>query len=119
MNQQKTKKTLILSDILQSGLSNTELSDKISFIHEQLEGGSGFVVLRGFPVENYTQEEIEKLFWAFGQYIGTPEKQDKEGNLLHHVRDTGKNILESDNVRGYQTNVELRDNIIPFRRASV
>ncbi|HIG17758.1 MAG TPA: hypothetical protein EYQ31_11010 [Candidatus Handelsmanbacteria bacterium] len=44
--------------------------------------------------------------WGIGQHVGYPEPQDAAGNLLHDVRDTGKD-LASDNVRAYQTNLPI------------
>lgn len=96
-----------VGDSAESSRLGSQLTEKLAEIQRHLEGGRGFVLVRGFPVESFSEAEIAKMFWAFGCSVGTPEKQDKEGNLLHHVRDTGLNILESDNVRGYQTNIEL------------
>src|SRR5690606_1717459 len=42
-----------------------------------------------------------------GQYLGTPEPQDRSGSLLHSVTNTGKVVAGSDSVRGYETDDEL------------
>ena len=72
----------------------------------QLEGGRGFGVIRGLPVEKYSVEDATLLFWGLGLQLGSPEPQDRAGNLLHHVRDTGQDLSKSD-VRKYQTNQEI------------
>ena len=75
-------------------------------IQTDLEGGRGFVVIRSLPVQRYSPEQIELMFWGLGTHLGTAEPQDRAGNLLHHVRDTGKD-LSTDHVRAYQTNLAI------------
>ena len=75
-------------------------------LQEQLEGGRGFAVIRGLPVEGCSEDQAALLFWGLGVHIGTPEPQDLAGNLLHHVRDTGQDLTAND-VRKYQTNQEI------------
>lgn len=52
-----------------------------------LRGGRGFVLLRGFPVEDLTPAEVELAYVGLGLRLGTPVGQDKKGALLGHVRD--------------------------------
>ena len=70
---------------------------------DRLEGGQGFALVRGFPTD-CEAPAIERMFWTFGTEIGTPEPQDAAGNLLHHVRDTGRSLERNDDLRAYQTN---------------
>lgn len=72
----------------------------------QIRAGRGFVVLRGLPVERYTDQEIEILYWGLGAHFGIPVKQNTAGDLLGHVRDFGKRWGEL-GVRGYETNGHL------------
>jgi len=51
--------------------------------------GRGVQILRGAPIEAWTQAEIEAFFWVLGRYLGIPGAQDNDGALLSHVRDTG------------------------------
>ncbi|MEL0001454.1 MAG: TauD/TfdA family dioxygenase [Rhodospirillales bacterium] len=83
------------------------LSSKIRGLREVLEGGRGFIVLHGIPVDRFSLEEAKVLHWGFGQYLGYPEPQDKAGKLLHVVTDTGANVETTDNIRSFQTNDEL------------
>ena len=73
---------------------------------EQLEGGRGFAVIRGLPVQTCSEDQAALLFWGLSVHVGTPEPQDRAGNLLHHVQDTGQD-LTADDVRKYQTNQEI------------
>jgi hypothetical protein len=50
--------------------------------------GRGFHVLRGVPTEAMSQAESETFFWCFGLLFGRPGAQNKQDDLLGHVRDT-------------------------------
>ena len=52
-----------------------------------LDQGPGFVLLRRFPVDLLTPEEVELAYFALGLHLGTPVSQDAAGTLLGHVRD--------------------------------
>ena len=83
------------------------LGGRLTALRTELEGGRGFQILRGLPVGELSDEAAQMLLWGIGQYIGDPEPQDKAGNLLHIVTDTGQSVTSTDNVRGFQTNNEL------------
>lgn len=73
---------------------------------DELEHGRGFVVMRGFPADRYSEAEAEIIFWGIGQHLGMPLSQNAGGDLLGHVRNVGLNINRTD-VRAYQTSAEL------------
>ena len=75
-------------------------------LQQELEGGRGFALLSSLPVHELSLEQVRLMLWGIGQHVGYPEPQDAAGNLLHDVRDTGKD-LASDNVRAYQTNLPI------------
>ena len=79
------------------------LSSLCRQMRSELEGGRGFVVLRGLPVQHFSAAQIARMFWGLGTHVGSAEPQDGAGNLLHHVRDTGMDLDKHD-VRAYQTN---------------
>lgn len=66
----------------------------------------GFSMIRGFPVDRYSEQEIEMFFWAVGLCMGKGVSQNADGDRLGHVRSQG---LDYDrlNVRGYQTQAHL------------
>lgn len=72
----------------------------------ELETGRGFVLVRGFPIERYTEEEAGIIFWGLGKHFGIPVSQNSMGHLLGHVRNLDLDIRNT-NVRGYQTTIEL------------
>ena len=73
---------------------------------DELDAGRGFVWVRGLPVERYTEEEASIIYWGIGQHMGVPVSQNAAGDLLGHVRDTGRSTTDP-SVRGYQTRIRL------------
>ncbi len=66
------------------------LQSRFRSIEEELIGGRGFVVLRGIPREQYTQNEMEMIYWGLGLHLGDPWPQNKHGHVLGDVTDQGK-----------------------------
>ncbi len=56
-------------------------------VSRELEHGRGFVLLRGLPVERYTEDELRQLYWGLGTHLGTARHQNAHGELLGEVRD--------------------------------
>ena len=52
--------------------------------------GRGFVLVRGFPVDELEPDDVELAYVGLGLHLGTPVSQDAEGTLLGHVRDRGR-----------------------------
>ena len=72
---------------------------------EELENGKGFLVLRGLPVERYTDEDIHIVYYGLGLHMGQPVRQNPRGDLLGlvmHVGDASKKT-----TRVYETNLYL------------
>jgi hypothetical protein len=80
---------------------------ELSSLLDTLNGGRGFVVVRGLPFGKYSDDDIARIFWGIGTYFGRAISQNASGDLLGHVRAIdGKKYMEKD-VRGYQTTAEL------------
>ena len=74
------------------------LSRWVVALHE----GRGFVLLRGFPVDELSAEATELAYIGLGRQLGTPVGQDADATLLGHVRDEG--VMRTDpSVRLYRT----------------
>jgi alpha-ketoglutarate-dependent taurine dioxygenase len=58
----------------------------------ELERGRGFVVIRGLPIERYTDEEAAILYWGIATSLGTPIPQNVKQEYLFAVRDEGYNF---------------------------
>src|ERR1051326_237078 len=79
------------------------LSRRIAEWRNEIRRGRGFVLIRGVPVQDWTEAQAETFYWCLGHHFGIPGAQNPEGDLLGHVRDqrTGSD------VRYYRTNKEL------------
>jgi hypothetical protein len=98
---------LKLLDVKREDFLLPHLGRKLSRLLDDLEGGRGYVLVRGIPVEDISVDDSALILWGLGTHLGVAESQDRAGNLLHHVRDTGQSTAKSDNVRSYQTTEEI------------
>ena len=69
---------------------------------DELFDGRGVVLVRGLPVERWSDDEAALVYWAIGQGLGLPIVQNPDGEVLGHVTDTGRKDIDP-NVRLYQT----------------
>lgn len=79
-----------------------ELEPKLLKLREELINGRGFVLLRGMPIEKYTEEQAGIIFYGLGTHLGNARPQNAQGHILGHVRDLGLKSTDP-NVRIYQT----------------
>jgi hypothetical protein len=66
-----------------------------------LASGRGFLLLRGFPVDELTEHETEVAYVGLGAHLGTPVGQNKTGDILTHIRD--ERLADPTGVRLYRT----------------
>ncbi|MGH8442704.1 MAG: TauD/TfdA family dioxygenase [Nevskiaceae bacterium] len=79
------------------------LSARIAQWRNEIRRGRGFVLIRGVPVGQWSEQQSETFFWCLGHHFGIPGAQNPEGDLLGHVRDQ----RTGEDVRYYRTNKEL------------
>ena len=73
-------------------------------IYEQLLFGRGVVILRRLPVERYSLEELELIYWGLGVHLGTGVSQSVMGDRIGHVTDvSGKDP----NERAYRNSLAI------------
>jgi alpha-ketoglutarate-dependent taurine dioxygenase len=82
------------------------LARRLAEIQESLETGSGATIIRGFPVEHFSEEQSARVFWGLVQHIGTPVSQSATGERIFHVRDAGFR-LDDPRARGPNTRKRL------------
>ena len=87
-----------------SDFREPELAELAARMRHCIYSGPGFCVLRGLPFQGWTDEEASMLYWGLGTYLGGPQEQNRQGDRVYLVRDTGKSPLEA---RGSKTNSEL------------
>ncbi|GGK62878.1 TauD/TfdA family dioxygenase [Amphritea balenae] len=100
-----TQKGLQVPDFTKEDFPITELSEEISFFNDELENGKGFIVIRGLPIERYTDDEAAIIHYGLGLHMGTPVSQNLNGDMLGDVRNIG--ALDTKQVRVYETNEYL------------
>jgi hypothetical protein len=72
---------------------------------DELENGLGFLVLRGLPVERYSEEDIQIIYYGIGLHMGVPVRQNPKGDLLGLVMNVGD--VTKKTTRVYETNLYL------------
>jgi hypothetical protein len=70
------------------------LSRGLATVLDELENGRGFVLLRGFPVERYTEDELKNIYWGVGAHLGHHRYQNALGELIGEVRDENRRYGE-------------------------
>ncbi|MFZ5747871.1 MAG: TauD/TfdA family dioxygenase [Pseudomonadota bacterium] len=84
------------------------LKARLDRIAHGLETGRGLYVLRGAPVERWSEAEAEALTLWIGRQLGTPRGQNDKGALVTAVRDVGADYARDAEARGYMSNAELQ-----------
>lgn len=70
---------------------------------ELLSQGPGFVRLRGFPIDELSEAQVERAYLGLGRLLGEPVGQDRDANVLTHIRD--ERLPAAPGVRKYRTNL--------------
>ncbi len=96
-----------LIEMTRADMPLPSIAGELAALVEEFEHGRGFIVIRGLPLQRYTDDQIARIFWGIGRYIGNPISQNAQGDLLGHVKDVGGLTYGAKNVRGYQTTAEL------------
>lgn len=85
----------------------THLADRIAGWARDLEHGRGCVLVKGLDPGRYDDDALAALYWGIACHLGEPVPQNAAGDLIGHVRDTGRDY-GARNVRGYTTRAELK-----------
>lgn len=72
---------------------------------DELENGRGFLLLRGLPVQRYSEEDLNTVYYGLGLHMGTPVRQNPRGDMLGAVMNVGD--VSSKTTRVYETNLYL------------
>ncbi len=99
------QKGLTVPDFTKEDFPISALSEEINYFNEELENGKGFIVIRGLPIERYTDDEAAIIYYGLGLHMGTPVSQNMNGDMLGHVKNIG--ALDPKQVRVYETNEYL------------
>jgi hypothetical protein len=78
------------------------LAPRLAAWRRELDGGRGFLLVRGLPVARWGDELSAVAYWGLGLHLGRPGAQNPRGDLLGHVIDTGEDVADPF-VRRYRT----------------
>lgn len=97
-------------DLTAEDLPLGPLAEFVDALGEELRVGSGLRVVGGFPTEELSLDEIERMFWGIGLRIGNPVSQSVMGERLGHVVDVTKT---DPHARAYRNSKELTPHTDP------
>jgi hypothetical protein len=70
------------------------------------QGRWGMVLVKGFPTDGWSEEDMRVAYWGMSLYMGVGRAQNKASEIINDVRDTGGSYYVKGG-RGYNTNVQL------------
>ena len=74
-------------DITRKDFPLPGVSAELAQVNRDLEWGRGLVLLRGLPVERYSDDELRAIWWGLGCHLGAAVHQNAHGELIGEVRD--------------------------------
>ena len=80
------------------------LSRLLTSIRSELLNGKGFILFKGFPVNEWGNHKSAIAYMGLGTYLGYFVSQNGKGHVLGHVKDLGDDAQQIDKVRIYRTN---------------
>lgn len=81
------------------------LGVRLAGVADELEHGRGFLLLRGLPIERYSDADLDTIYYGLGLNLGLPVGQNPQGDLIGQVMSVGD--PGDKNTRVYQTNLYL------------
>jgi len=95
---------LTLDTVERADFDLSSIADDLATIEHEVVHGRGIVILKDFPIEGYSLEDIEIMYWGLGCYLGVGESQSTLGDRIGRVEDvSGKDR----NQRAYRNSVGL------------
>jgi len=61
-------------------------------IREELENGSGLLMLRGIDPSRYTLDEARIVYAGIARQLGTPVFSNRGGEIMRDIRDVGRDV---------------------------
>lgn len=101
-----TARSQPLSSMTRAGFPLPTLAPRVRAWRDEVADGRGVQVVSGLPVESWSVEAASACFWGLGLHLGRPGAQNRRGDLLGHVRDTGADRTDR-YVRQYLTTQDI------------
>jgi hypothetical protein len=92
-----------IAKITKADFNLPRLAPKLAAIREEVMTGRGFALIRGLPVDRWSMRESAAVYYGIGTHFGSARSQNGKGHVLGHVRDLGRDAVNDQNARIYQT----------------
>ena len=93
-----------LADITNADFAMPEIADELAGLRDLLLHGRGLLLVRGWPIERLSVDEIGMLYWGLGTHFGKGVPQSAMGDRLGYVTDVS---TKGKHERGYRSKSEL------------
>jgi hypothetical protein len=93
-----------LTGITKDNFPLPNLAPSLASMRREMINGKGFILYKGFPVNEWGNHKSAVAYMGLGAYIGYPVSQNGRGHILGHVKDLGEDSTQIDKVRIYRTN---------------
>lgn len=70
------------------------------------QGRWGMCLLKGFPVDDWSEDDTRLAYWGMGLYMGVGRTQNRDSQIMNDVREAGGSYKVKGG-RGYNTNAAL------------
>ncbi|MEM7345556.1 MAG: TauD/TfdA family dioxygenase [Chloroflexota bacterium] len=74
-----------LKDVNQQDFAMSTIAADLATVRHELTQGRGFVMIRGFPINDYSLDEIGLMYWGLGTHFGKGMSQSRYGDRLGYV----------------------------------
>ena len=91
-------------DLTARDFSLESIADDVAAWRDEVLRGRGFIVLREFPRDRYTLDDLGMLFFGLGTHFGRAVSQSSMGDRLGHIIDVGGKDRRE---RAYRSSREL------------
>jgi hypothetical protein len=93
-----------LADITDDDFALPEIADDLADLRDLLLHGRGLLLVRGWPVERLSVDDIGMMYWGLGTHFGRGVPQSAMGDRLGYVTDVA---TQGKHERGYRSKAEL------------
>lgn len=76
---------------------------RLQALREEVENGSGVMLMRGLPIDEWSIDEVRQVYWGLGAHLGTALAQTPRADLLVDVTDKGGDQYKDPTARGFHT----------------
>jgi len=98
-------------EVTRAAFGHPEVEALATWLDDTIRRGRGAVLLSGLTRQTHSEEDMERIFWGIGTYLGDAATQSMLGDRLGHVR----HVKDDPVARGYRSNEELTPHTDSYR----